>query len=371
MKKKDNTAPVREFHANELSEGTKKSMKERIISAVVMIALVVPALILGDWIYMAIMTVVIAFACYEILGCAGKRTILLYVIYFIFVALIAYWPIFRGLLKEGSDFSKPDPYFSSIYLPILIIVVGSFLLLWLTVVYKDFSVVDASFLALMAILIGLGFQALFFLRYYPISIISSAVTTDALHFTVDNTLKPSLFLLFIIVSTILTDTGAYFVGVFFGKHKMNERISPKKTWEGFWGGIIVSFILTSVIGIAFAFSDNPVLPIADGTYVNPADASQRIPLLNVSVFDKDHWYYILIISAIIPFFATLGDFAFSSIKRYWGIKDYGKLIPGHGGVLDRLDSIFFTAIVTAIFVYMVNTVMTRDIMWKEIASILV
>ena len=65
---------------------------------------------------------------------------------------------------------------------------------------------------------------------------------------------------------------------------------------------------------------------------------------------------ILILSMLIPLFATLGDFVFSSIKRYWGIKDYGILIPGHGGVLDRLDSIIFASIITAIFIHMLSVI---------------
>lgn len=363
MKKNNNENPSRGFHTNELTESAKKSMKARIISAVVMVALVVPALILGDWIYLMVMTLVIAVACYEILGCAGKRTITIYFIYLIFVLLLAYWPIFLELIK-GNDASKPDPYFTSLYLPILIVVAGTFLLLWTTVIYKDFSVVDASFLALMAILIGLGFQCLFFLRYYPESLTAHEnASKDAWHFTVENTLVPSILIIFIVLSTILTDIGAYFVGVFFGKHKMNERISPKKTWEGFWGGIIISFVLTSAVGLILTFSDVPIIPNANGTYTN--SSGEKIELVYTSIFDRNHWYYIIVVSAIIPFFATLGDFAFSSIKRYWGIKDYGKLIPGHGGVLDRLDSIFFSAIVAAVFVYAINTILTNPTGWKE------
>ncbi len=369
--KKNNDTPVvnenqntqRGLHHNELSDSIKKSMRARIISAIVMVILVVPALILGDWIFLAVMTVVIAFACYEILGCAGKRTITIYFIYLVFVLLLSYWPIFLELIK-GTDFSKPDPYYTSLYLPIIVVVAGTFLLLWTTVIYKDFSVVDASFLALMAILIGLGFQSLFFLRYYPESLTAHEdASKDAWHFTTENTLVPSFLIIFIILSTILTDIGAYFVGVFFGKHKMNERISPKKTWEGFWGGIIISFILTSTIGLAFAFSDIPIIPNATGTYTSTN--GDKIPLVYTSIFDKNHWYYIIIVSAVIPFFATLGDFAFSSIKRYWGIKDYGKLIPGHGGVLDRLDSIFFSAIIAAVFIYVINSVLTNPTGWKE------
>lgn len=350
MIKKNDNVPVNDerhgLQANELNDKTKKSMLTRIISAIVLVAIVVPSMILGDYIYFALMTIAIGFACFEILGCAGKRTFFIYIVYVIFVALIAYWPLFKGLIVDIGSFSKIDPYFRSIYLPITIVIAGFFLLFWLTVIYKDFSVVDASFLVAMGILIGFGFQCMFYLRYMPMTYLTGDAPKEAMHFTVDNTIYPSLLLLFVIVSAIMTDTGAYFVGVFFGKHKMNERISPNKTWEGFWGGIVVSFVITSIIGLTFAFCNAPILV----------------------VLDKDHWYNILVLSFLTPFFATLGDFVFSSIKRYWGIKDYGKLIPGHGGVLDRLDSIFFAAIVSSIFIFIVTTGITPtgELSWKDI-----
>ncbi len=328
---KKNDINKHELHHNQLSGKTKKSMATRIISAVVLISVVVPSIILGDWIYFALMTIALAFACYEILGCAGKRTIFIFIAYFFFVVLLAYWPMFKGIVVNSAAFSKPDNYFGSIYLPILIVVLGSFLLFWLTVIYKDFSVVDASFLITMAIIIGLGFQCLFYLRYYPMFRMG-VVSPDSWSFNVENTVLPSILILFVFLSAVMTDTGAYFVGVLFGKTKMNERISPNKTWEGFFGGIIVSFLVCSSVGLALAFSDYPIL----------------------DCFNGEHWYNVLILCFITPFFATLGDFVFSAIKRYWGIKDYGKLIPGHGGVLDRLDSIFFASIVAAITVFIIS-----------------
>ena len=332
-----------EFQANELSTKTKKSMATRIISAVIMILIVVPSIFLGDWIYFGLMILALAFACYEILGCAGKRTFVIYIVYFIFVTLIAIWPMFKGIVTNSAQFTRPDPYFTSIYLPITIVAGGFFLLFWLSVIYKDFSVVDASFLTTMAILIGLGFQCLFYLRYYPMYRLG-VYSPYSWQYSVDNTVLPSVLILFVFLSAVMTDTGAYFVGVFFGKTKMNERISPNKTWEGFFGGIIVSFIVTSAVGLALAFSGHPIL----------------------NFFDGEHWYNVLIVSLLIPFFATLGDFVFSAIKRYWGIKDYGKIIPGHGGVLDRLDSIFFAAIIASIAVFIISHMTGFELNWVDV-----
>ena len=332
------------FHItkNELSTGAKKSMATRLISALVGMAIVVPAIFLGDWIYFGVVTLAMAIACYEILGCTNKRTAATVIVYFLFVALIAYWPIFKTLIANGGEISKIDSYYDRIYLPIIPLTVGLFLVFFLTVIYKDFTVHDACFLIAMTLLVGLGFQCLFYLRYSLIKTFNIP-DMEAWTFTVENTVKPSLLLVFVIVSTFLTDSGAYFVGIFFGKNKINERISPKKTWEGFVGGVVISFVLSASIGIVLAkyYPIHPMLTLEKG------------------------WYWILILSLLIPLFATLGDFVFSSIKRYWGIKDYGKLIPGHGGVLDRLDSIIFAVIITSIFIFMLSTITDGELSWKD------
>ena len=349
MKEKNNTQPVVEqkpdrkhLEANQLSGGAKKSMLTRIISAVVGLAILVPSLILGDWIYFALISFALCIAAWEILGCCKRRTAVIYVVYLLFIGLIAYWPIFRQLLTNGfamlDNAAKIDMYYQQIYLPIIVIVIGFFLLFLLTVIFKDFSVLDACFLITMGILIGFGFQCLFYLRYIPLGPDGFNIQqTAAWTFNYDNTVKTSLLLIYVIFSTFMTDTGAYFVGVFFGKNKMNERISPKKTWEGFVGGIVISFLLSSAFALILAACKHPIYP-------------------GLQWYDdgSGQWYMIFPLSLAIPFFATLGDFVFSSIKRYWGIKDYGKLIPGHGGVLDRLDSIFFAVIVASIFVFMMN-----------------
>ena len=329
------------IQANELSGSAKKSMLTRIISAIVGLAIVVPAIFIGDWIYFGVVSVALVFACYEVLGCTNKRTVVTVLVYFIFVALIAYWPIFKMMVPPNvPEIYSIGYYYKEICLPIIVVIFGSFLVFFLTVVYKDFTVQDACYLIALAIIVGLGFQCLFYLRYYPNNYPSVPNFADW-KFTAENTVKPSLLLIFVIFSTFLTDTGAYFVGIFFGKNKINERISPKKTWEGFVGGIVVSFLLSSALGLTLAS-------------ITGADGASWSIHPNITL--QEHWYLILILSLLIPLFATLGDFVFSSIKRYWGIKDYGILIPGHGGVLDRLDSIIFAVIITSIFIHMLSVI---------------
>ena len=101
------------------------------------------------------------------------------------------------------------------------------------------------------------------------------------------------------------DTGAYLTGVSFGRHRLWERISPKKSWEGFFGGAIIAAL------VAVLLSDW------------------------LGVVNKIHW---IIISVIVSVAGTYGDLAESMLKRSIGVKDSGTIMPGHGGFLDRFDS---------------------------------
>lgn len=121
----------------------------------------------------------------------------------------------------------------------------------------------------------------------------------------------------------VADAGAYFAGVKLGKRKLCPKISPKKTVEGALGGLLAGVLSALIFGFIFDF-------IFGYTYVN---------------------YFALIIIGIINTpLSMLGDLGFSIIKRNLGIKDYGSIIPGHGGMLDRFDSV----VVTAPLVYIVS-----------------
>ena len=117
------------------------------------------------------------------------------------------------------------------------------------------------------------------------------------------------------VMAFMTDTGAYLIGCAFGKHKLCPIISPKKTVEGLFGGILGGMIGMIVYGL--------VLQYFFGFTVN--------------------YLFAAIYGALGAGGATFGDLMFSVIKRQTGIKDYGKLLPGHGGILDRFDSVTVVA----------------------------
>jgi len=113
------------------------------------------------------------------------------------------------------------------------------------------------------------------------------------------------------VLTVCSDTGAYAAGSRFGRHKLAPRISPGKTREGLAGGVLLC-MLAGALGMQFL--------IKDGS-----------------------WWQGLVLGACVAVSATLGDLGESMIKRDLGIKDMGTMLPGHGGIMDRLDSLLPTA----------------------------
>lgn len=114
----------------------------------------------------------------------------------------------------------------------------------------------------------------------------------------------------------MADAGAFFAGSLFGKHKLCPNISPKKTVEGAIGGVFTCVLAAVAIGFLF------------GNLITPQLTVNFIPLIIIGVCD-----------AVL---SIVGDLSFSLIKRTIGIKDYSNLFPGHGGMLDRFDSIIFT-----------------------------
>ncbi len=131
---------------------------------------------------------------------------------------------------------------------------------------------------------------------------------------------PELLLGFFLIIW-LYDTGAYIFGNLFGRHKMFERISPKKTWEGFAGGAIFSLLLVFILSNYFKY------------------------------YNSYEW---LIFAAITIISATFGDLSESLLKRSVGVKDSGKIFPGHGGILDRFDSVFIAAPFSFLCAFILN-----------------
>jgi phosphatidate cytidylyltransferase len=117
--------------------------------------------------------------------------------------------------------------------------------------------------------------------------------------------------------TITTDSYAYIIGRLIGKHKLLETISPNKTWEGMISGTVIGTIIPTVFYVV-AVGNNPIK--------------------------------MLFITLFLSILGQFGDLVFSAIKRYFGKKDFSNIMPGHGGILDRLDSIIFVMLGFVFFI---------------------
>ncbi len=332
MRKRNNT-----IQPNEISESTKASLKTRVISAIVGLIIIIPAIVIGDWYFFAIVAFCTFVANFEIVKCAKKKySVWLYIVTIFLAFLIVYWPFFRGFVFEHiqpNGTMRLYEWIKAPYLPLTIIFVGAALLFFIVVCHPSLTVKDACYIFSFVILVCLGMQSIMYLRYIPSQVHSSLNGgPNSNYFNIFDNFEASSLFIYAMIGTFMTDTGAYFVGIFFGKHKLNERISPKKTVEGCIGGVVISFIFSMAFAFIMAVCKHPVLP---------------------GMFDLEHWYHILIVSFIVPLFAVLGDLIFSSIKRFFEIKDFGNIIPGHGGVLDRMDSMIFVFTFIAIYVYIV------------------
>jgi phosphatidate cytidylyltransferase len=129
----------------------------------------------------------------------------------------------------------------------------------------------------------------------------------------------------------VNDSFAYLTGSLFGRHRMFERVSPKKSWEGFIGGNLFALVAAYLMSIL----DQPL----SNLLVGHDGASLEL------------WQW-LVFAQIVVVFGTLGDLVESLLKRTLGVKDSGSAIPGHGGWLDRFDSLIFAAPVVACYLYL-------------------
>ena len=133
------------------------------------------------------------------------------------------------------------------------------------------------------------------------------------------------WLLVLLAAIWINDTMAYIIGSLIGKHKLIERISPSKTWEGFFGGLIFTIAILLIVNQIFFNFD--IISLA-------------------------------IITLVIVLSGTIGDLLESKLKREASVKDSGNIIPGHGGILDRIDSLLVAAPITGITL-LINEVITN------------
>lgn len=230
----------------------------------------------------------------------------------LFLALTAFRELMKACKLAGKD-GKPDGLEVIGYIGIVIY--------YLLMVFSGER--EYLFLTLIAVLVAFMFLYVFsFPKYHASEVMSAffcvAYAPVMLSFIyLVRELPYGIYTVWMIfISSWICDTCAYVVGMLFGRHKLAPVLSPKKSIEGAVGGIAGS----AIVGALYAYF-----------IVEAVISEQRI----IGVF--------ILISAIGAVISQVGDLAASAIKRNHEIKDYGKLIPGHGGVMDRFDSVIFTA----------------------------
>lgn len=267
-------------------------MKTRIITGAILAAIAVTILSLqNEYLLCGTLSLVAAFMTYELVDALGYRKNYLFLILSIAFSLALPMLVI-------SSFSK-----------ILLLVIPLYFALSLFVVLLDYDRIDMK-------LIGL-----FYTEYILMLIGMGALACIRLYFAIDG--------LYYIIMTLFfafaTDTGAYFTGSAIGKHKLCPNISPKKTVEGSIGGLVFSLIICTLATVAYDLWLTP-----DSVSINYI--AQIILTLAASLC------------------SMIGDLVASTVKRACGIKDFGKLLPGHGGMLDRMDSFIFVTPITFGFI---------------------
>ncbi|MGI8315122.1 phosphatidate cytidylyltransferase [Halobacillus mangrovi] len=256
-------------------------MKQRTITAVVAALIFIPIIVSGGWFFKLFVYVIASIALLELVR---MKKISRYSVAS-GLGLLLMW----ALMFPYKDLAEYGIVTENLITKSEITLLAVLVLLSYTVLVKNrFTFDDAGFLLISTIYIGMGFHYLIETR------------------VAEQGLKYLFFALFVVWAT---DTGAYLFGRALGKHKLWPQISPKKTIEGSVGGIV----LACVVAIIFQL-------------VAPLSHSMLI---------------VLLVTILVSIAGQIGDLVESAFKRHYAVKDSGKILPGHGGVLDRFDSLIF------------------------------
>jgi phosphatidate cytidylyltransferase len=263
-------------------------MIQRLISAIAMLAIIIPAFILGGTVFNLLIILLSVLGLREFLNIKQTKKDVPYFIQFISYVMLT--------LFICTNISNTDFIYSIDYR----IIAGLFLVFSLpAVLYHDrslYSIVDSFYFIGVIFFLGIAFSLIILFR--------------------NNSMNTLIYLLLI---TIITDTYAYLIGMLIGRHKLIEEVSPKKTWEGTIAGSVFGTFIATCFYI---------------TVINPT-----IDL-----------YIVVFMTLFLSILGQFGDLFFSAIKRYYSKKDFSNLIPGHGGILDRLDSIIFVVLGFTFFI---------------------
>ena len=210
--------------------------------------------------------------------------------------------------------------------PAVVLVVGGTLMLLIGRNISGFK--DADWMISLIILLGMTYHLVAYERGRDQAATDFGVTLAGVlyigwfgaYFISLRNLPDGIWWILVVLPAVwFADSGAYFIGKRFGRHKLSPRLSPKKTWEGYFGGIVVAVGLTTLLVMiwqAVMVTNSAITPLRGA-----------------------------LIGLVMGVFPTLGDLGESMIKRQVGVKDSGKLLPGHGGAFDRIDSWIWSVVI--------------------------
>ncbi len=264
-------------------------MTKRVISAIIALLIFIPIILKGGWLFNFVSYLIALIGLKEFIDAKSKKKEVPFLI-----TLLAY--IFLSLIIL-VDVTSSSTLFSLDYRVLAALFIAFLLPVVLYHDQKKYSVTDAFYIIGGLLFLGISMALLIMLRYIDLKIF-----------------------VFLFTITITTDIFAYLTGMLIGKHKLLTEISPNKTWEGLIGGTIMGVFVSVMF------------------YHTCID-------LNVSL------WLLISICIFLSLLGQFGDLVFSAIKRYFGVKDFGNIMPGHGGILDRLDSIIFVVLG---FVFFIN-----------------
>lgn len=263
-------------------------MTKRIISAVILVLIFVPFLIIGELPFTIFMSVLSIFGLYELLKVRETKKKFPIILKIFAYLLTCYFCLYN---TSSIEFINKFDYRVMAFIIFLFISPMVFIN-----DNEKYNLNDALFLIGSVLFIGLSFNLIIITRNYDIT-----------------------YIIYLLLITTITDTFALFTGSLIGKHKLCPKISPKKTIEGLIGGTIMGTFVATVFY-------NTLI-------------SSTVPLVTV-----------IMLTFVLCLVGQLGDLVFSSIKRYYDVKDFSNLIPGHGGILDRFDSLIFVVLAFTILI---------------------
>jgi phosphatidate cytidylyltransferase len=259
-------------------------LRERVLVAVVLLPIGLALIYFGGWAFAAMITLILGLAAWE----------------------------YARIFKIGG------------HRPADILLVGGAGLLALGRAWNGF--VSADWLVALLILVSMTYHLIAYERGRDQAASDFAVTVSGIFYigwlgayliSLRNLPNGMWWVLVVLPAVWLADSGAYFIGRAMGKHKFSPRLSPKKTWEGYIGGIVVGTFGTTLLAVFWNLIEPDVMTPLQGA----------------------------LIGLIVALLTVLGDLGASMIKRQFGVKDSSHLIPGHGGVFDRIDSWIWAGVI--------------------------